>query len=130
MKLLRSYDTRVVKIKSLFTLPLTALLFGCAGAISGNFDTVTITPSNSDSRVKIEEQIFDQGSITAKINRVKVREFSVLSSCGESTYVLERTIDPNILWNLLIDFGVITIPIELLLGSGMQFDPLVKVKEC
>ncbi|EGQ9284366.1 hypothetical protein F7U66_00665 [Vibrio parahaemolyticus] len=101
-------------------LILIPVLSGCAGMLSQNKDTISISTEPTAS-IYIDEKLVGNGNVVVEVNRTQNFEVTTISECGKKIIYLEREVDPNILWNILIDFGIGTIPMELLSGTGWKY---------
>lgn len=109
------------------------LLTGCAGIMSGGEDRLTIATSTSDAKIYVDGRYLGDGRISTSINRGEPAELRIeKEGCATVYATTGDKLDGWVFANILIDFGVVSIPIDLITGNAWKLDQseYLLVPEC
>lgn len=111
-------------IASITTLSLFATtLTGCAGIMSGGSDRVTVASSEPGSRIYIDGQYIGIDRIRTDLDRGDDYEIKVTKKgCKTAYQTTDTSLDGWIWANLLIDWGIISIPTDLISGNAFELE--------
>lgn len=121
--------------KNLIALAIVVSLSGCSGIMSGGEDTVTINAGSSNAEIYVDG--IYQGKDRIRIDLKRGRDYELKTQqdgCKDAYVVTESSLD-NWFWaNILIDWGIISMPIDLISGNAFgidksQYDLIVRCEE-
>ncbi len=112
--------------KALVVPALVAVLTtGCASIINGTNDSVTIS-APADTSVYIDGQKTGTGDVTATLKRGKTYVISAKKEgCESQNLETSTSFDKASLLGILIDFGIISIPLDFVIGGARELDPKI-----
>lgn len=97
---------------------------GCATVIKGTNDDVSINSLEDDTTIYVNGAA--RGKDTAFVNLPKGKTYTIRAEkegCQPVTTSTGESFDPTSLLGILIDFGIITIPIDLISGAAWKIQP-------
>jgi len=99
-------------------------LTGCASVIKGSSDTVTVNSLEKGTTIYVNGAArgVDTASVSVKKGKphtLRVEKEGCQPVTGETT----ESFDPTSLLGILIDFGLISIPIDLMSGAAWKVEP-------
>lgn len=107
-------------------LVVSGLLFlsGCASIIKGSNDTIAVNSLEQDAVIYVDGAPRGKGNISVDVKRGKPHELLVKKDgCQDITIQTTERFDPVTLLGILIDWGIVSIPIDLISGSAWKQDP-------
>jgi len=109
----------------LLLLTLTLLASSCASIIHGTADLVTISSSVPGATISVDGVPRGQNHVVIELARGKNHVLSV-SKPGYQTVSIPTgdSFDPTTLLGILIDWGIITIPIDIVTGAMWKVSPV------
>ena len=115
-----------MKAKDLLVPVLAAALTsGCASIVNGTNDSVTIS-APADTAVYIDGQKTGTGDVTASLKRGKTYIVSAQKEgCRSANVETSTSFDKTSLLGILIDFGIISIPLDFIIGGAREIDPKI-----
>ena len=113
-------DMRFLAIVFVFSLTLSS----CASIISGGHDTLTVTSAEKGTSIYVDGVLRGTDSIQAEVKRGH-RHTLRAEKEGFNTVTIEtsESWDPTSLLGILIDFGIVTIPLDFLMGGCWKTEP-------
>src|SRR5438270_787254 len=106
------------------SIALLALLLGsvapsCASMFSGCHDTITVNSLEPGTKIYIDGALRGVDSASADVKRGKPHQIKVEKE-GFQTVTIETTEswDALSLMGILLDFGIVTIPLDFLIGGS------------
>jgi hypothetical protein len=108
--------------KSLFIF--TLLVSGCSTIIHGTTDTVTFNSTEEGTVLYLNG--IPRGKDAATLQLVRGEDYVVRASkkgCKDTVSPVSNTFDATSLLGILIDFGLISIPVDLISGAAWKFNP-------
>lgn len=97
---------------------------GCASIISGTSDTVTVNSLERDSKIYIDGVQRGLNDAMAEVKRGNPHTVKVSKAgCQDVIIQTAESFDATSLLGILIDFGIITIPIDLISGAAWKTSP-------
>ena len=111
----------------IFLVPALAVLLstGCASIVNGTNDSVTIS-APADTAVYIDGRKAGTGDVTATLKRGKTYVISAQKDgCKSDNVETSTSFDKASLLGILIDFGIITIPLDFVIGGAREIDPKI-----
>ncbi len=100
------------------------LLGSCASIIHGTHDTVTVNSLEKGTTIYIDGVARGTDTATADVRRGKPHTIKVEKD-GFQPVTIETTeeFDPTTLLGIFIDFGIISIPVDLISGAAWKQAP-------
>lgn len=111
------------KIIVLFVIVTSTI--GCATIVKGSHDTISVSSLEQDTALYVDDRPI--GKDTAQVVVKKGNpHFIKASKEGCTTSVIEtgESYDAVSLFGILFDFGIFSIPIDLITGSAWKTSPL------
>ncbi len=110
------------------------LLASCAAVLSGGEDLVTVNSTVDGARILIDGELIGTNSVASPVRRGKKPHTLRIEHDAYLPIetVMETKFDPRSLLGILIDFGILTIPIDFLSGNAFGLSPTdytVKVED-
>ncbi len=100
------------------------LFTGCASMIHGTSDQVTINSLEKNTTIYIDGAPRGNDVAMADLKRGKVHFIRVeKKGCQDVSSETSKTFDPTSLFGVLLDFGIITIPMDFVIGGAMKINP-------
>ncbi len=107
-------------------MTLSALITGCASTIKGTQDTITVNSLEKDTLIYIDGVKRGYDDAIAQVKRGETHTIKVTKAgCEDLVIHTGESFDPTTLLGILIDFGVITIPIDLISGAAWKTEPTI-----
>jgi hypothetical protein len=101
-----------------------ALLSGCSSIIKGTNDTITINSIERGTTLYVDGAAC--GLDTASVSLKKGKTYSLRAEkegCESTTSTTTESFDPTSLLGILIDFGLISIPVDMISGAAWKIEP-------
>lgn len=111
-------------MKYIVTALAVFTLSGCASIIKGSNDNVSVNSLEKGSTIFVDGAA--RGIDTAMVNVKKGKPHNLRAEkegCQLVTAETGESFDATSLLGILIDFGIITIPIDLISGAAWKTDP-------
>ncbi len=99
-------------------------LSGCAGLIKGNNDNITVNSLEKGTTIFVNGA--PRGADSAMVNVKKGKPHILRAEkegCQTVTAETGESFDAVSLLGILIDFGILTIPIDLISGAAWKIEP-------
>ena len=110
--------------KLLITAAMGVALTGCASMINGTSDKVTINSMDKDATIYVNDVPRGKGNAYVDLSRKSKHSIRVeKDGCQDSAVETGRTFDMTSLFGVLLDFGVVTIPADFLIGGALKASP-------
>ena len=110
-------------MKAYFMLPLI-LTTACASIIHGTNDQVSINSLEKDTIISIDGTPRGRDNAMAELKRGKTHFIRAEKhGCQEMSIETSRKFDPASLLGIFIDFGIISIPLDFVMGGAMKTEP-------
>ncbi|WP_230432204.1 hypothetical protein [Plesiomonas shigelloides] len=102
------------------------LITGCSSIIHGTSEKLTVNSAVPNTKIYVDGALVgnDGAMFTAKRGEDYTIK-AVKTGCESTTVMTSNTFDATSLLGILIDFGIISIPIDLI--SGAAWKPTAKV---
>jgi hypothetical protein len=110
----------------LLTVAVALLSTGCASIMRGTSDTITITSLEEDTIIYVDEIPRGKNQAVAEVSRGEEHTIKV-TKAGCQTMVVQtgKKFDMTSLLGILIDWGIISIPIDLVSGAAWKTHPKI-----
>lgn len=101
-----------------------ALLGGCASIVHGTSDQITINSLQKGTVIYVDGAPRGQDVAQADVKRGETHAIRAEKiGCQTTTVDTTRKFDPASLLGILIDLGIISIPVDFIVGGAMQTYP-------
>ena len=99
---------------------------GCASIMRGTSDTITITSLEEDTIIYVDEIPRGKNQAVAEVSRGEEHTIKA-TKAGCQTMVVQtgKKFDMTSLLGILIDWGIITIPVDLISGAAWKTHPKI-----
>jgi hypothetical protein len=99
-------------------------LSGCASIIRGSNDTISVNSLEQDAVIYVDGAPRGKGSIAVDVRRGKPHDLVVKKEgCQDIAIKTTDRFDSVTLLGILIDWGIVSIPVDLISGSAWKQDP-------
>ncbi len=101
-----------------------ALLSGCSSIIKGTNDTITVNSIERGTTLYVDGAA--RGLDTASVSLKKGKTYSLRAEkegCESTTSTTTESFDPTSLLGIFIDFGLISIPVDMISGAAWKIEP-------
>jgi len=103
-----------------------ALLSGCSTVIKGTQDTITVNSLEKGTSIYIDGVQRGVNDALAQVKKGKTHTIKVTKEgCQAVIIQTGEAFDATSLLGVLIDFGVITIPVDLISGAAWKVEPTI-----
>jgi len=103
---------------------LSLCLGSCASIIHGTTDTITVNSLDPQATIYVDGAARGVGVAQIDVKRGKKHAIWAVKDGHQSSIVeTGESFDPTTLLGILIDFGIITIPIDLISGAAWRVEP-------
>ncbi|MRI34844.1 hypothetical protein EOPP23_17850 [Endozoicomonas sp. OPT23] len=107
-------------------LATSIFLTGCATTIKGTQDTVTINSLEKGTLIYVDGVKRGYDDAIAQVKRGKVHTIKVTKDgCEDLIIETGETFDSTSLLGIFIDFGLITIPVDMISGAAWKTSPTI-----
>lgn len=111
-------------MKKFVAIACALQLTGCASVIKGSSETITVNSLEKGTTVYVDGAArgLDNASVNVKKGKphsLRVEKEGCQAVTGDTT----ESFDPTSLLGILLDFGLITIPIDLISGAAWKVEP-------
>ena len=107
-------------------LVITILTQGCATIIKGTNDKIAINSIEKDTLIYVDGAVIGKDAVLIQVERGDTHTIrATKQGCQDIFLNTGESFDATSLLGILIDFGIITIPIDLLSGAAWKTDPKV-----
>ena len=97
---------------------------GCASMINGTSDTINITSMTPNAELYVDGNPAGKGTAIVTVKRGKPHFILAKKpGCQDTTIQTGEKFDATSLLGILIDFGIITIPLDMLIGGAWKTEP-------
>jgi hypothetical protein len=97
---------------------------GCATIIKGTSDRISVNSLSEDTVLYVDGAARGKGSISVDVKRGKPHDLTAKKKgCQDVTVRTTDRFDATSLLGILIDFGLISIPIDLISGAAWKIEP-------
>ncbi|MGM0521003.1 MAG: hypothetical protein ACQEQ6_02870 [Pseudomonadota bacterium] len=112
------------KLKIAAAVTALTVLSGCASMFSGNTDEIHVNSTEPDAKIFVDGKLVGTGNVTSQVSRGETHEIRAeMPSCEATTTQTGRSIDPKTFVGCLIDFCILTVPLDFAIGGAMKADP-------
>ncbi len=109
---------------SCISLITTIALTGCASMFSGNTDEININSANPDTLVYVNGKLIGRGNVTTTVARGEKHEIrAAAAGCESTVQTTGLGFDATSLVGCLIDFCVISVPLDFAIGGARKVSP-------
>lgn len=103
---------------------LSMLTAGCASMFHGTSDTITVNSLEKDTVVYVDGSPRGKDSATAQVKRGVKHTIKVSKTgCQDAVAETGDAFDMMSLLGILLDFGIITIPVDMGVGGAWKTEP-------
>jgi hypothetical protein len=109
-----------------FSLSVLGVLLcsGCATMIHGTYDNVTVHSLETGTRIYVDGELRGTDWASARVERGKAHTITAEKDGFQSVSIqTTKSFDATSLLGILIDFGLISIPVDLISGAAWKTDP-------
>lgn len=100
------------------------LLSSCASIVHGTSDQITINSLQKGTTIYVDGAPRGEDIAQADVKRGEVHAIRAeKTGCQTVTVETTKKFDPASLLGILIDFGIVSIPTDLIIGGAMQTYP-------
>jgi len=111
-------------IKKLLTTAAVLTLTGCASAIHGTTDQIYINSLEKGTTIYVNNIPKGRDNIVTEVSRRSKHEIRVeKDNCQSISETTGRKFDLTSLFGVLIDFGIVTIPADFVIGGALATSP-------
>ena len=110
----------------LLTAALALLSSGCASIMRGTSDTITITSLEEGTVIYVDDIPRGKNQAMAEVSRGEEHTIKATKDgCQAMVVQTGKKFDMTSLLGILIDWGIITIPIDLVSGAAWKTHPKI-----
>lgn len=96
----------------------------CASIISGGHDTISVTSTEKGTAIYIDGVLRGTDSVEAEVKRGHRHEIRAeKDGCQTVAFETSESWDATSLLGVLIDFGIVTVPLDFLIGGCWKTSP-------
>lgn len=114
-----------MKFKGIAAGALAMTLFsGCATVIKGTDESITVNSLEEGTTLYVNGAA--RGKNSAFVNLEKGEKYTITArkdGCEPATMQTGESFDPTTLLGIFIDWGIITIPVDLISGAAWEISP-------
>jgi hypothetical protein len=111
-------------MKILSLIIISIIMSGCATIFKGTTETITVTSLEKDTVISVDGARRGMDSATVSVKKGKPYAIKAeKEGCDLVTANTTETFDPVSLLGILLDFGIFTIPIDLISGAAWKVEP-------
>ena len=99
-------------------------LTGCASVIKGSNETISVNSVEKGTTIYVDGAA--RGLDTASVSLKKGKTYNIRAEkegCEAASATTGESFDPISLLGILIDFGIFTIPIDMISGAAWKIEP-------
>jgi hypothetical protein len=112
--------------RTILLLPALLLSSGCAGILHGTSDTVSVNSMEEDTVIYVDGTPRGKDTAIAQLERGDDHTIRVSKQgCGDVTMETTDSFDTASLLGIFLDWGIISIPIDLVSGAAWKTDQSV-----
>ncbi|ARM86138.1 hypothetical protein [Marinobacter salarius] len=101
-----------------------SLSSGCATVIKGTDDSITVNSLEEGTTLYVNGAARGKDSAFVNLKKGKVHSISAKKDgCQTTTMQTGESFDPTTLLGIFIDWGIITIPTDLISGAAWEISP-------
>lgn len=112
-------------MKKMALIAILALgLTGCASVIKGSNETINVNSVEKGTTIYVDGTA--RGLDTTTVSLKKGKTYSIRAEkegCDAVSTTTGETFDPTSLLGILLDFGIFSIPIDLISGAAWKIEP-------
>jgi hypothetical protein len=111
-------------VKKLIAALCVVQLAGCASVIKGSSDTVTVNSLEKGTTLYVDgaPRGLDAAAVSVKKGKPHTLR-AEKEGCQSVTADTTESFDPTSLLGIFLDFGIITIPVDLISGAAWKIEP-------
>ncbi|MBI5141789.1 MAG: hypothetical protein HZA20_06300 [Nitrospirae bacterium] len=110
--------------KVIAALCLMAMFTGCASMIHGTSENLSVNSLEKGTTIFIDGTPRGYDSAMAQVKKGKPHEIRVAKQgCQDVSIMSSERFDATSLLGILIDFGILTIPIDMMAGGAWKVEP-------
>jgi hypothetical protein len=110
----------------LLSLVLVFVLAGCATVIRGTQDVIYVNSLETGTRISVDDTPRGKDTAMAQVKRGQPHTIRASKpGCEDVTTRTGDAFDAFSLWGILFDFGIISIPTDLISGAAWKTDPTI-----
>ncbi len=112
-------------MKKLLTIAAMGVaLTGCASAIHGTSDQIHINSMQKGTTIYVDNVPRGIDNVLVEVSRKKKHQIRVeKEGCKDLVQTTGRKLDLTTFFGVLIDFGIVTIPADFLIGGALETSP-------
>jgi hypothetical protein len=111
-------------VKKIISLVMIALLGACASIVNGTSDQITVNSLEKDTTIYIDGVPRGKDVATADVKRGKKHALrATKEGCADHHSETVEKFDSTTLLGIAIDFGIISIPVDLISGAAWKTEP-------
>lgn len=112
-------------MKKLLTIAAMGVaLTGCASAIHGTSDNIFINSLEKGTTIYVDGSPRGKDNAMVDVKRGKIHQIrATKKDCKDAMVETSKKFDPASLLGIAIDFGIVTIPMDFLIGGAMEVTP-------
>ncbi|ONF42527.1 hypothetical protein BTO32_15050 [Marinobacter lutaoensis] len=100
------------------------LLSGCSTVIKGTSESITVNSLEDGTTIYVNGAARGKDSAFVNLEKGKVHTITARKEgCEPATTQTGESFDPTTLLGILIDWGLITIPVDLISGAAWEITP-------
>lgn len=112
------------KFMAVMAAAVLASMTGCATVMKGSHDTVTVNSLEKGTTIYIDGAPRGLDIAQAQVKRGKTSEIrAAKEGCKDVSVSTTESFDAVVLLGILIDYGIITIPTDLISGNAWKVSP-------
>lgn len=113
-----------MKKKLIIVALAVSLLPGCASLFSGNSDEIHINSVDRNADIYVNGRLVGRGNATQQVSRGQRHEIRVeKAGCQATTAQTGRSLDARTFVGCLLDFCILTVPVDLAIGGALKVSP-------
>lgn len=111
-------------MKARYAILLPLIFSSCASIFSGGRDTITINSIEPGTKIFVDGAFQGENSVSVDVKRGKKHVIRVeKEGCQTVSEQTGEALDGSMFLGILIDWGIITIPVDLISGSAWKTEP-------
>ena len=115
-----------MKLQFIAVLGLSLFASGCATIIKGQQDTLTVNSLEEGTAIYIDGVQRGVNDAMAQVKKGNVHTIKVTKEgCQDVIIQTGESFDATSLLGIFIDFGIISIPVDLVSGAAWKTDPTI-----
>lgn len=113
-----------MKPKLITLIPILFLISACSSIIHGNNDTIHLNSLEPGTTLYVNNNPRGKDNAMAEVKRGETHKLKASKKgCKDVSLETTEKFDPTTLLGILIDFGIISIPVDLVSGAAWKTEP-------